>query len=347
MLLAKLALPAFLAVTVQAQIATVRSSGQYDTDGTILYSVYVATAERRLEGVAVGGTVPLGTRFVEALDLPSGVVFEGVRDNVAVWSLPEIPADRLIGPFTFRAKPDGAATITAEPPAAVSYRSPEAGIVEYSGTDKPLRAPETKGSHIFDQRGTLDDQGKNAPVEIGRTGVFLFVPEGAVRTQTTVSVEREEIDPSKLPSTENPTWWCGLYRLTISPQEQTAKSFAFAFPVRRPLTPGLPIQVAANDDGRWSKSEVRASGFGLFGSNFSCGMGFGFNTCSGPLGPCTGSFCGLGLGQFGFGVLSADRARATVSSTQLSAVFGVPTTPTTAIQDGTSNTFFSLMTGRP
>jgi hypothetical protein len=330
--------------------ATVRSSGQFDADGTVLYSVYVASAGEKLEEVAVGGTVPLGTRFIESVDIPAGVVFEGVRDNVAVWTLKELPANRLIGPFTFRARPDGAAPVAAEPPAAVSYRKPEAGLADYAGKDSPLVPFEPKGAVIFDQRGTLDAAGRNAPVQIGRTGVYLFVPEGAVRTQTTVAVERDVIDNDRLPKTEDPLWWCGLYRVSISPQEQASKPFGFFFPTRRQITPGLPIEVANNDDGSFSKpGEERGIGFNQFGGGFSCGsFPFGGTGCFGTPTLCNFGCAGSGLGfnQFGFGVRVADRTLSTATTAQLTTTFGTPTTPVQAITDGTSNTIIAILIGR-
>lgn len=357
MQLARLILPILATLAgfaADTPYATVRSSGQFDADGTVLYSLYVATAGEKLEEVAIGGTVPLGTRFIESVDVPAGVVFEGARDNVAVWTLKEIPANRLIGPFTFRARPDGAAPVIAEPQAAVSYQKPEPGLADYAGKDTPLVPFEPKGSVIFDQRGTLDDAGKNAPVQIGRTGVYLFVPEGAVRTQTTVTVERDTIDNDRLPKTEDPLWWCGLYRISITPLEQAAKQFGFFFPTRRQITPGLPIEVANNDDGSFSKpSEERAIGFGFnqFGGGFSCGsFPFGGMGCFGTPTNC-GLACGVnggfgGFNQFGFGVRVADRTLSTATTAQLSTTFGTPTTPVQSITDGTSNTIIAILIGR-
>ena len=341
------------ALSMAAQTAVVRTSGQYDTDGSVLYSVYVASGSQKLESVAVGGTVPLGTRFIESVDVPAGVTFDGVRDNVAVWSLKEIAAERLVGPFTFRARPDGAAPVIAEPAAAVSFVSPEGGIVEYAGTDKVLAALETKGTLIFDQRGTLNAKGENAPVFIEKTGVLLYVPAGAVRTQTSVTVEREVIDNDRLPKTEEPLWWCGLYRVTVSPFEEGAKQFAFAFPTRRQVTPGLPVTVANNSEGSWSKTGAgnREIGFGGtsggFGSAGGCFMApFGFNTCSGFGFGFNGGFGGTGFQQFGFGVSVAGRTASTTTTAQLSNVFNVPTTPVAAITDGTSNTIIAILIGR-
>ncbi len=353
------ALTLLIALTLSAAaapLAVVRTSGQYDADGTVLYSVYVATGAETLTEVAIGETVPLGTRFIESVDVPAGVIFEGVRDNSVVWRLKEIAADRLVGPFTFRAKPDGAGIVIAEPSAAVSYLKPVTGLVEYPGKNTPLVAFEAKGTVIFDQRGTLNDKGENVPVLIGKSGVLFFVPEGAVRVQTTLTVERQAIDEELLPKTGEPLWWCGLHKITISPQTPATKPFSFAFPTRRQITPGLTVSVAGNEDGSWAKSTgtvtgIRPTGFG--GGGFGCqSVPFGFNTCGGGAGgggfggQFGGGGFGGGFGQFGFGVLSADRLVSTVNSAQLSTALGIPATPISAITDGSSNTIIAILIGR-
>ena len=326
----------------ESQTAVVRTSGQFDADGTVLYSVYVATGAQKISEVAIGGTIPEGTRFIENVDIPAGVQFEGVRDNVAVWTIGEIAADRLIGPFTFRARPDGAAPVITEPAAAVSFQKPEPAIVEYAGTKTPLQKLEASGAYIFDQRGTLNDKGENVPVFIGKTGVLLFVRAGVVRTQTTVAIERQPIDDARLPRTDEPTWWCGLYKVSISPLEASAAEFTYAFPTRRQITPGLPMTVVNAEDVPQTKAANRALGFGGGGFGGCTPVPFGFSTCGGfGGGGFGGGFGGGGFGgggfQPGFGVLSADRARATVTGAQLSTALGIPTTPITSITDGTSN----------
>ncbi len=340
-------------------LAVVRTSGQFDADGSVLYSVYVATASQRLGEVAIGATVPLGTRFLENLDVPAGAVFEGVRDNSVVWRIKEIPADRLIGPFTFRTKPDGAAPVIAEPSAAISFAEPEKGLIVYDGKDTVLTPWELSGTVFFDHRGTLNDRGENAPVPLGKTGILFFAPAGAVTVATSVTVEREAINESRLPKTANPLWWCGLHRIVVSPGTPAAKDFGFAFPSRRPLTPGLALAVTGNADGAWSQpksdgSRAAAAGeprrfpFGGF-NNFGCSASFGFNTCFGSFGGFGGSQFGGGFGpgfsQFGIGVGTAERARATTSASELTAAYGTPTTPTTAITDGTSNTIIAILIG--
>jgi hypothetical protein len=328
------------AFAADTRYATVRTSGQFDSDGTVLYSVYVATGPEKLTGVAVGGTVPVGVRFLESVDVPAGVVFEGVRDNVAVWSLAEIGADRLVGPFTFRGRPDGAGEVITEPAAAVSYREPEAGIAEYAGRETPLVKLESSGSVTFDQRGTLNEKGENAPVYLGKSGVLLFVAAGAVRTQTTVTVERQRIDEGNLPKTEELTWWCGLYTVDVVPAETPAKPFAFAFPTRRQVPLGLTGVVANLNEDISAKSASANRSIGLGFSNCTFPQ-FGLSTCTsgsgGPFGP--------GFHQFGFGVLSADRARASVTSAQLTAAFGASTSAVSSIIDGTSNTI-AILTGK-
>ena len=358
------ALPLLIALTLSAAdapLAVVRTSGQYDADGTVLYSVYVATGAETLTEVAIGETVPLGTRFIESVDVPAGVIFEGVRDNSVVWRLKEIAADRLVGPFTFRAKPDGAGIVIAEPSAAVSYLKPVTGLVEYPGKNTPLVAFEAKGTVIFDQRGTLNDKGENVPVLIGKSGVLFFAPEGAVRVPTTLTVERQPIDDELLPKSGEPLWWCGLHKISLSPQTPATKPFSFAFPTRRQITPGLTVSVAGNEDGSWAKSTgtgtgtgtgQRPTGFGgggFGGGGFGCqSVPFGFNTCGGQSGGggFGGQFGGGGFGQFGFGVLSADRLVSTVNSAQLSTALGTPATPISAITDGISNTIIAILIGR-
>ena len=344
------ALLLLIALTLSAAdtpLAVVRTSGQYDADGTVLYSVYVATGAETITEVGIGETVPLGTRFMESVDIPAGVIFEGVRDNSVVWRLKEIAADRLVGPFTFRAKPDGAGLVIAEPSAAVSYLRPVTGLIEYPGKNTPLVAFEATGTVTFDQRGTLNDKGENVPVLIGKSGVLFFAPEGAVRAQTAVTVERQAIDEERLPTTGEPLWWCGLHKISISPQTPATKPFSFAFPTRRQITPGLTVSVAGNEDGSWAKSTAtgnRPIGFGGggFGGGFGCqSVPFGFNTCGGQFGGFGGGF-----GQFGFGVPSADRLLSTVTSAQLSTALGTPATPISAIQDGTSNTIIAILIGR-
>lgn len=350
----KLATLLTLSLSIFAQddgLAVVRSLGIYDADGSVLYSAYVATKNAKLGSVAVGSTVPLGARFIEAVDAPNGAVFEGVRDNVAVWSLAEIGEDRLVGPFTFRVKPDGAAPLVAEQPAAVSFQTPEAAIVSYNGSDRPLVQPEDTGSVTFDQRGTIDAAGKNGPVAVGKTGVILFVREGAVRTQTTITFERRRVINANLPADAD-TWWCAQYQITMSPQENpsSAADISFILPTRRALPAGLKVSTFTHLNGsEWTKlaSTAPQREFGL-NSGFGCAtIGFNNIACGGARN-CIGLNCGFNSGNgFGFGVSNTIRQTGSVTGTQITSTTGAATTAVNTIRDGTSNIIAILIGFRP
>jgi len=351
----KIATLLILSLSMFAQddgLALVRSLGIYDADGSVLYSAYVATKNAKIGGVAVGSTVPLGARFIEAVDAPAGAVFEGVRDNVAVWSFPEIGEDRLVGPFTFRVKPDGAAPLVVEQPAAVSFQTPEKGLISYNGSNRPLIPLEESGSVIFDQRGTIDAAGKNGPVAVGKTGVILFVREGAVRTQTTMTFDRRRVVNADLPADAEDTWWCAQYQISISPQENapSGAGISFILPTRRALPAGLRVSTFAHVNGNeWRKyastSPQPEFGFGGFGC-----ASFGFNTigCSGGSN-CVGLNCGFNGGNgFGFGVSNTQRLAGTVTGGQISSTTGTTTSASSlisSITDGTSNTIIAILIG--
>lgn len=349
----KLATLFTLCLSIFAQddgLALVRSLGIYDADGSVLYSAYVATKNAKIGGVAVGSTVPLGARFIEAVDAPAGAVFEGVRDNVAVWSVAEIAEDSLIGPFTFRVKADGAAPLVAEQPAAVSFQSPQATIISYNGSDRPLVQLEDTGSVTFDQRGTIDAAGKNGPVTVGKTGVVLFVREGAVRTQTTITFDRRRVVNANLPAVADDTWWCAQYQITMSPQENpsSAADISFILPTRRALPAGLKVSTFAHLNGtEWTKlaSTAPQPEFGL-NSGFGC-VTAGFNNvvCGGARN-CIGLNCGFNSGGgFGFGVSNTQRLGGSVTGSQISTATGVSQSAITSIVDGSSNTIIAILIG--
>jgi hypothetical protein len=333
--------------------AVVRTIGIYDQDGSVLYSAYVATKNAKIGTVAVGSTVPLGARFIEAVDAPAGAVFEGVRDNVAVWSLTEITEDRVVGPFTFRVKADGAAPLIAEQPAAVSFQTPEAAIVSYNGTDRPLVRLEDSGSVTFDQRGTIDASGKNGPVPVGRTGILLFIKEGVVRSQSTITFERRRVVNADLPADAEDTWWCAQYQIKLTPQENATDlaGVSFVIPTRRALPAGLRTSVFSHVDGaEWKKlaSATPQRGLGFGGNNPFGGcttFSFGQAICGGAS-LCIGANCGPGgsLG-FSFGVSNTQRLAGSVTGSQITTATGTPTSAVNSITDGTSNTIIAILIG--
>lgn len=335
----------------QGTHAVVRSIGQFDSDGTVFYSVYIATRSQVIEEVVISSALPPGTRFLENVDLPRGARYEGVADNVVAWTIPALAADTLLGPFTYRVRLDGTRReVPAAAAAAVAYQRPVAELVEFPAGTAALVPLADTGSITFDARGTLSAQGENTAVAVGATGILIFVPAEAVARTTTLTFRRHPVEEGRVPSSAAGTWWCGLYEVTVDPAPANAvlfsKTVTYALPMRRPLTPGLIVSSFLSANGSdWQEEKPTAErglGFGGFGSG-GCFTQFGFSTCGG-FGFGFGGF-GAGFGFGAFGVRDADRVAATVSGTTLGQ-FGLPPSAAQTITDGTSNTINAILVGR-
>jgi hypothetical protein len=292
----------------QTNRAAVRTTGLYEPDGSVLYSVYVASGEEDLEQITVTAALPPGTRYLESVHRPLDGIYEGVKSDTVFWKIAKLERDTVLGPFVFRVRLDGTTSdVPASILAAMAYERPVPELVESSQPQGTLVPLASRGSITFDQRGTLDATGSNGPVTVGDTGIVLFIPEGAVSQRVTLTFNRLSVADNKLPVTDPPTWWCSLYQVTSEPQVQFTKPISAAFPSRRPLTPGVETSMfSTNDLENWQRtvgpSSVknpanRSIGFG--GSGF--GGGGGFNQFGGQ---CISQFgfstCGFG-GGFGFG----------------------------------------------
>lgn len=337
----------FLAGMAQAQhLAVVRATGQFDGDGTILYSVYVASRTEALAEVTISSALPAGTRYLENVDRPRDARYEGVADNVVVWTLPELAADSVVGPFTYRLKIDGTVPeVPAFPAAAVAYQRPLLEFVDAPAASTSLRVFAEAGSLSFDSRGTVDASGANAAIEIGETGVLLFVPAGAVNVRTTLTIRRLPLDDRRLPANAAGTWWCGLYQFDVEPANATlAENVVLGLTTRRALTPGLATSVFESPDlVNWQVtkgSDSRAIGFGAGGGgSVQCFQQFGMTFCSVSRG------FGFGGGFGAFGVSDAQRQLGNVSGSSMSSVLGASVTAA-QITDGTSNTIIAILIGR-
>lgn len=134
----------------QGTHAVVRSIGQFDSDGTVFYSVYIATRSQVVEEVVISSALPPGTRFLENVDLPRGARYEGVADNVVAWTIPALAADTLLGPFTYRVRLDGTRReVPAAAAAAVAYQRPVAELVEFPAGTAALVPLADTGSITF------------------------------------------------------------------------------------------------------------------------------------------------------------------------------------------------------
>jgi hypothetical protein len=301
----------------------VRTVGQYDQDGkTALYSVYVATKSEDVEDLTISAALPPGTRFLESVHKPLETTYFGVQRDQIFWKVPKLERETLLGPLTFRVLPDGTAEhLPATIQAAAFHQLPAPELVESPAPSGQLTRLADSGSLVIDQRGTLDADGRNAPVQIGLTGVFILVPEGAVSQRVTLTIKRLTVADGNVPKTNPATWWCGLYQLQSEPEVQFTKGISASFPSRRPIVNGLPVSVFRSSDLQsWdqvvgapvnlAKSAGRPIGFGGGGFGGACISQFGFTTCG-----FGGAF---GFGAFGaFGYVEQDNLKSKVTSGQL------------------------------
>jgi hypothetical protein len=310
-----------------AQFSTrgvIRTSGQFEPSGNVVYSVYVAAGPEDLEQMTITASLPPGTRYLEVVQTPLGASYDGVKADTVWWTYPKLEQDTVLGPFVFRVKLDGSGSaVPATIHAALAFERPIPQLVltpEPSGT---LTRLAESGSIVIDQRGTVDADGKNGPAPVGDTGVVLFVPEGAVGERVTITFTRLDVTKNKLPATDPPTWWCSLYKIVSEPQVNFSKSISLALPARRALTPGIQTSLfTTNDLETWNKalgpepgksSTERGLGFGGGGFNQfggGCISQFGFTTC--------GFGGGFGFGGFGgFGYVEQDNLRGKTQGTTL------------------------------
>ena len=229
--------------------AVIRTTGQYDSDGSALYSVYVASGPEDVGNLNIAVALPPGSRFIESVFKPIGVEYEGVQKDAVFWAVSKLEKDSLLGPIVFRAKSDGSG---AEFPATLygvlAYQQPVVETVSTPPADGKLTGFADKGTITIGRRGTVDSSGNPAPVTVGDTGVVLSIPEGAVDQDVTISVTRVPYESLQLPATDPPTWWCSTFDIRMSPQIPFAKPIKFAVPTRRAVPTGLPISSLTADN---------------------------------------------------------------------------------------------------
>lgn len=229
----------------------VGSVGLLAEDGSVFYSVLLGSGSTNtLSELVITSTLPEGATFVEAFWTPEDAIFVGEENGIVTWTLPEMPADSLVGPFTYRVTFDEAAVIPANTAAAASWQGGEA-IAQLSEAE--LSTYEDSGSI------TVDASGAESVIPVGNTGVYLLVPPGAFDQPVTFTFNRqfinEDSDLPLVPEGED-LWWCTLFQLSIEPSEAKLNQPVYVlFPIQRTLTPGMTavnfIQDAA---GSWTTS---------------------------------------------------------------------------------------------
>ncbi len=331
------------------------STGLIDEDGTVLYSVVLASGDAAaVEIVSVQAQLPSQATFVEALEFPESATLVGQVGTVVSWEVASLEANSILGPFTFRVSfPDGFTEIPKGVAATISWVSPATGIIDATPEEGILKPLAESGQIVVDARGTVNEAGENVPLPVGETGIELLILPDTVAALTTFTFRRIPITEDNVPSNVDNTWWCVLFEVAIDPAVELLQPIAFSIPTRRVLTPGLETSIfLSQGDDNWQEVSTPrqapvsfvpsfAKQVGDNGISTPSQSGFGFNSCSpfgfqGSLG-CQfnqfgGGFGGFGGGcvsqfggqfggcGFGVGVNLEDRARALVTSDDLSAL---------------------------
>ena len=233
-----------------------KTSGMIDADGTILYSIFLATGPAALEKLAVSFTVPGTPASVDSVLAPTDAKFAYVTDptRAAVWRLDKVEANTIIGPFTYRVKATDLKTPLAyAPDATVTWGGPEAGSLTVPADTSVLQALAEVGTITVDSRGTLNSKGENDAIPVGATGILAFVPAGAVSQSVQMTFTQVQVTDNNVPADTPDYWWCAHLDISTEPKVAFAKPISFGIPTRSPLTPGLPVQgFVSADDGPWT-----------------------------------------------------------------------------------------------
>lgn len=320
---------------------SVRSVGLFDTDGTVLYSVLIASKADPLSKLTITSQLPEKTAFVELIATPPNAIAKQDAKSVT-WLVEKLDKDTILGPFTYRVKlADKASEAPANVAAKVSWEQPSAGTAEAKVEATRIKPLAEVGTLVLDEKGTLDDKGVNTVVTIGDTGIQFYAPTGAVSQKTTLTFTRIPVDAKSTPSGIPDYWWCASVKITADPVVQFTKPFSLSLPTRRTLTPGMPAQFfTLGADGKWQTLGTEPQSSANFAkpdfrhkveANMSAGItsnGNGIMVIA-----VSHSVAQISSGiTFTGGVNDKDRKNANIAGANL---------PTSRITDGTSNTIAS------
>lgn len=321
------------------------STGLIDEDGTVLYSVILASGDATVESVGIQAQIPPQATFIEALEFPESAVLVGQVGTAVTWEVATLDGNSILGPFTFRVSfPEGFADIPKGVAATITWISPTSGIIDATPEEGTLKPLADRGQIVVDAQGTVNEAGENVPLPVGETGIEVLILPNTVAEPTTFSFRRIPITEDALPADVEDTWWCVLFEMGVDPAVELTQPIALSVPTRRVLTPGLETTIFLDQgDGNWqefstprpesvsfvpnfAKQGIRRelaapSQFGGFGGFNSCAPvgfgGFGTVGCGfGQFGGFGGGFCQFNCG-FGVGVNVNDRAQAIVTSDDL------------------------------
>lgn len=239
------------------------TTGVLGEEGEVYYSVILGSGPDALTDLTVTATLPEGATFVEVFWTPEAATFVGETDGVVSWTLPELTADTVIGPFTVTVTfEETEADIPTNIPAFVTHAD---GTLELLAVEGILEPFETSGVLDIEEVGTGVELAK-----VGDTNMFVFAPPNAFDRPVSLHFELLPADPTNVPSEIQGYWWCTTVQITIEPAEAVSLlPIQIFLPNRRTLTPGMPL----SDYARRLDSEWQV--FGLAG-NMSLAPSGGF-----------------------------------------------------------------------
>jgi hypothetical protein len=159
-----LVFPVFAQEAVTVLALTVGSLGLFDDDGSVLYSVLLQSGVDELGDLTISSQLPENATFMDMFWTPESASFVGEAEGSVTWTLGSLPANTIIGPFTYRVTFEDAETIPSRAPAAVTWSSGEAST---EMDDSELQALAPSGGIIVDEAGT------DGLVAVEDTGVYL------------------------------------------------------------------------------------------------------------------------------------------------------------------------------
>ncbi|MHB8624904.1 MAG: hypothetical protein ACYDBJ_11930 [Aggregatilineales bacterium] len=233
----------------------VRSAGILDADGSALYAITLASGTDALGNLTVSGVVPPNAADVEAVSAPPGATFsaQGGTAGTVTWQINQMDADTILGPFVYRVKlSDPSTKMPQNEAATVAWQTPNTGSAVAGVTAGNLEVLEDIGQLAIDPKGTVDANGQPIQVEVGKTGIEVIVPPGAVSQPTTLTFTRARITDQNAPSDVADVWWCAQVTISANPDVSFAQPLVIALPTQAFLTPGLAVQAFSPDgQGGW------------------------------------------------------------------------------------------------
>ncbi|MBZ0315148.1 MAG: DUF11 domain-containing protein [Anaerolineae bacterium] len=240
------------------------TTGVLGDEGEVYYSVILGSGPDALTDLTVTATLPEGATFVEVFWTPEAATFIGEDAGTVSWTLPELAADTIIGPFTVTVTFEEAeANIPTNIPAFVTHAE---GTLELLAVEGILEPFETTGVLDIEEVGTGVELAK-----VGDTNIFVFAPPNAFDRPVSLRFELLPAgDPTNVPSEIEGYWWCTSVQITVEPAEAVSLlPIQIFLPNRRTLTPGMPLSdFAKRLDSEWQV-------FGLAG-NMSLAPSDGF-----------------------------------------------------------------------